>query len=121
MRFKSPIPIDVDSEAVVITNARTFGVFVFENINKEHIINAIEKIDLEGRGVHPDSRYYDVLFEEKRYPPKPIMAIPSPSPVIVLPAMAATSMSEISQVAVSVTSTELPSGYVAMTFTGTIT
>ncbi len=47
----------------------------FENVTKEHVINAIRKIDENGLHGFSDSKYYDVLYKDKRYPPKPIMAL----------------------------------------------
>lgn len=41
-----------------------------ENITKEHLLKAISKIDSEGIPPNGDSKYYDVIYNEKRYPPK---------------------------------------------------
>lgn len=45
-----------------------------KNITKEHLINAISKIDKEGIPKDGDSQYYDVLYEGKRYPPKVVVS-----------------------------------------------
>src|SRR5688572_6680394 len=45
-----------------------------QNITKEHLIKAIEKIDIEGIPVDSDSQYYDVVYEGKKYPPKVIVS-----------------------------------------------
>jgi len=44
------------------------------NIKKEHLLQAILKINKEG--IPPDgaSRYYDLIFEGKRYPPKVVLS-----------------------------------------------
>lgn len=44
------------------------------NITKEHLLKAIEKIDREGVPKNGDSQYYDVIFNEKKYPPKLIVS-----------------------------------------------
>jgi len=44
------------------------------NINKEHLLEAIKKIDNEGIPKDGDSQYYDVVFNGKRYPPKVIVS-----------------------------------------------
>jgi 5-methylcytosine-specific restriction enzyme B len=44
------------------------------NINKEHLIKAIEKIDKEGIPIDSDSQYYDLVFNSKRYPPKVVVS-----------------------------------------------
>ena len=44
------------------------------NITKEHLIKAIEKIDLEGIPKDGDSQYYDVVYNGKKYPPKIIVS-----------------------------------------------
>jgi len=41
-----------------------------QNITKEHILKSIEKIDKEGIPSDGDSKYYDVVFNNKMYPPK---------------------------------------------------
>lgn len=43
---------------------------MMDNIKHEHIIEAIEQIDREGVPDGAQSRYYDVLYNDKRYPPK---------------------------------------------------
>src|SRR5690348_711669 len=45
-----------------------------DNINKEHLLKAIEKIDKEGYDYHAESSYYDVLYNSKRYPPKLVVS-----------------------------------------------
>lgn len=45
-----------------------------KNITKEHIINAISKIDKEGIPQDGDSQYYDVLYNERKYPPKLVVS-----------------------------------------------
>ena len=45
-----------------------------ENINKEHLLKAIEKIDLEGIPKGADSQFYDVSYLGKKYPPKLIVS-----------------------------------------------
>jgi len=44
------------------------------NITKEHLLKAIERIDNEGIEKGSQSSTYDVLFEGKRYPPKLIVS-----------------------------------------------
>jgi energy-coupling factor transporter ATP-binding protein EcfA2 len=44
------------------------------NINREHLLKAVEKIDLEGIPKDGDSQYYDVHLNGKRYPPKLIVS-----------------------------------------------
>ncbi len=44
------------------------------NITKEHIIKAIEKIDLEGIPSDGQSKYYDLEYNGKKYPPKLIVS-----------------------------------------------
>ncbi|HMQ78419.1 MAG TPA: DUF3578 domain-containing protein [Ignavibacteria bacterium] len=44
------------------------------NITKDHLLRAIEKIDAEGIPPDGQSRYYDVIFMGKRYPPKLIIS-----------------------------------------------
>lgn len=44
------------------------------NIEKEHLLKAIEKIDNEGVPADGDSRYYDVFFNGKIYPPKLVVS-----------------------------------------------
>lgn len=45
-----------------------------QNITKEHLLRAIEKIDKEGVPINADSKYYDVVFNQKKYPPKLIIS-----------------------------------------------
>src|SRR5688572_4342789 len=45
-----------------------------ENITKEHLLAAISKIDKEGTPTGGDSRYYDVNYQGKKYPPKLIVS-----------------------------------------------
>lgn len=45
-----------------------------KNISKEHLLKAIEKIDIEGIPADADSQYYDVVYNEKKYPPKVIVS-----------------------------------------------
>src|SRR6476620_9496818 len=45
-----------------------------QNITKEHILKAIEKIDKEGYDFHAESNYYDLLYNGKRYPPKLVVS-----------------------------------------------
>ena len=46
-----------------------------DGINRDHILQAIQ--DLEDGLEHPfaDSREYDVLFADKRYPPKAVVGL----------------------------------------------
>jgi 5-methylcytosine-specific restriction protein B len=44
------------------------------NITKEDLLKAIEKIDAEGIPSDGDSQYYDVVYNDKRYPPKLIVS-----------------------------------------------
>lgn len=46
----------------------------FKNIQKTHLIKAIEKIDIEGIPKDGNSQYYDVVFNKRRYPPKLIVS-----------------------------------------------
>ena len=47
----------------------------FQNITKEHIIDAIQEIDINGieKGAH--SSTYDVVYNNKRYPPKLVVSL----------------------------------------------
>ncbi len=45
-----------------------------KNINREHLIKAIEKVDKEGIPQGSDSQSYDVLYNGKKYPPKVIVS-----------------------------------------------
>lgn len=45
-----------------------------KNLTKEHLLKAIEKIDKEGFPADSDSQYYDVIYKEKRYPPKVVVS-----------------------------------------------
>ena len=45
-----------------------------ENITYNHLLQAIEKIDSEGIPIDGDSKYYDVLYNGKTYPPKLIVS-----------------------------------------------
>lgn len=45
-----------------------------KNIKKDHLIKAIEKIELDGIPADGDSQYYDVLYNGKKYPPKVIVS-----------------------------------------------
>jgi len=44
------------------------------NINKDHLIKAIEKIDSDGIPNDADSKFYDVVYNGKKYPPKVIVS-----------------------------------------------
>ena len=44
------------------------------NITREHLIKAIERILRDGIPSLGDSRFYDVIYEEKKYPPKLIVS-----------------------------------------------
>jgi len=48
---------------------------LFKKVTKEHVIEAIKRIDNNGLEGFTDSKYYDLLYENKRFPPKPIMAL----------------------------------------------
>lgn len=45
-----------------------------QNITKNDLLKAMEKIDKEGIPNDADSQYYDVVYNEKRYPPKLIVS-----------------------------------------------
>jgi 5-methylcytosine-specific restriction enzyme B len=45
-----------------------------KNITKDHLLMAIEKIDLDGLPKDGDSKYYDVEFNGRKYPPKLIVS-----------------------------------------------
>lgn len=45
-----------------------------KNITKEHLIKAIEKIDSEGIPSNVESRYYDVIYNTNKYPPKLVIS-----------------------------------------------
>jgi 5-methylcytosine-specific restriction protein B len=45
------------------------------NIEKEHLLQAIDKIDAEGIPQTGESKYYDVIYNGKNYPPKLIVSI----------------------------------------------
>ena len=44
-------------------------------ITREHILQAIKEVDVSGYPDKNESRMYDLLFNEKRYPPKIIISI----------------------------------------------
>ena len=44
------------------------------NIQKEHLLKAIEKIESEGIPSDADSQYYDVKYNGKIYPPKVVVS-----------------------------------------------
>ncbi|MBC7390617.1 MAG: DUF3578 domain-containing protein [Opitutaceae bacterium] len=44
------------------------------NINRSHLLQAIEKIDKEGYDFNAESSLYDVLYNGRRYPPKLIVS-----------------------------------------------
>ena len=44
------------------------------NITKEHLVQAIAKIDAEGIPKNSESHYYDVVANERKYPPKVILS-----------------------------------------------
>jgi len=44
------------------------------NINKSHLLKAIEKIMSDGIPYHAESQYYDILFNGERFPPKLIVS-----------------------------------------------
>lgn len=46
-----------------------------QNIKKKHIIQAIKDINTNGIPPRRDSKYYDLIFDEKRYPPKYVLSI----------------------------------------------
>ena len=45
-----------------------------QNITRDNIISAINKIDSEGFQNDADSQYYDVLYHDRRYPPKVVVS-----------------------------------------------
>ena len=45
-----------------------------KNIHKEHLQKAIEKIDIEGIPTDGASQYYDVIYNNKSYPPKVVVS-----------------------------------------------
>lgn len=45
-----------------------------KNIGRKHIIQAIEKIELEGISSNEDSMYYDLAYNKKFYPPKLVVS-----------------------------------------------
>ena len=46
-----------------------------ENITREHIIQAIKEIDINGYSEKNASRKYDLLYNGKRYPPKVVISL----------------------------------------------
>lgn len=48
-----------------------------QKITKKDILKAFKSVDSNGLQGHPNSSTYDVLYNEKRYPPKAILAIAS--------------------------------------------
>ena len=46
-----------------------------ENITRDHLLKAIAKIDSEGIPTGGESRYYDVVFNNRNYPPKLIVSL----------------------------------------------
>lgn len=47
---------------------------LFDEITKKHVTRAIQMVDDKEFEAFPNSKYYDLLFNKKRYPPKVIMA-----------------------------------------------
>lgn len=45
-----------------------------KNIKKNHLLKAIQKIDIEGFPKDSESRYYDVVYNGKKYPPKVVVS-----------------------------------------------
>jgi hypothetical protein len=45
-----------------------------KNITKQHLLQAIEKIDFEGIPNDGNSQYYDVFYDGKKYPPKVVVS-----------------------------------------------
>jgi 5-methylcytosine-specific restriction protein B len=45
-----------------------------KNIEKEHLLKAINKIDIEGVPRDAESKYYDLLYNGKSYPPKLVVS-----------------------------------------------
>lgn len=48
-----------------------------DQITKNHLLKAIESIDEKGLQGYPNSSTYDIIHNEKRYPPKTVIAIAS--------------------------------------------
>lgn len=48
---------------------------LFDTVTKEHVLEAINALLSGAQNDFPESRYYDVLFNNQRFPPKPIMAL----------------------------------------------
>jgi hypothetical protein len=46
----------------------------FGSIAKEHLVEAFERFEIQ-KNEYPDSTFYNVVFNGKEYPPKPIVAI----------------------------------------------
>ena len=46
-----------------------------QNITREHLLQAIEQIDREGVPPRKKSKYYDVLHNGNRYPPKYVLSL----------------------------------------------
>ncbi len=57
-----------------LSNKKAIIMSIPKNITKEHLLSAISKIDQEGIPPDGDSRYYDVTYNEKKYPPKLIVS-----------------------------------------------
>ncbi len=45
-----------------------------QNITRDHLLQAIRKLDIEGIPKDGDSQYYDVIYEGGRYPPKVVVS-----------------------------------------------
>ena len=45
-----------------------------DNINREHLLKAIERIDREGVPSGAHSSTYDVVYQDKKYPPKLVVS-----------------------------------------------
>lgn len=45
-----------------------------KNLTKEHLLQAIQKIDEDGIPTDAQSKYYDVVYRQKKYPPKLIVS-----------------------------------------------
>src|SRR4051794_26207119 len=50
---------------------------LFDSVTKEHILASIKQIDESGIPPTRFSRHYDLLYQDRRYPPKYLLSIAS--------------------------------------------
>lgn len=65
----------VGSNNFAILYFRRITMAIPKNITREHLLQAINKIDQEGITPDAESRYYDLVHNDKRYPPKLVVSL----------------------------------------------